>query len=851
MTPFLTIAIALLATAHADPGTVLPVVPQVAPGRIAPLPDNPLAVAKQRAREADYAGARAILEPYLVSKESWKERTATRLLLGQVYMELGLYNLASGQFYRVRKGEGGDAKVAAWYEALTDLKRGRYRSTIKECTAYIEKYPTGHRTSECSVLIGDALAAQGKLKDAEKAYEDYLEKPAHRKQMREEEMALRVALATAKWRPEKAIPLLQELALRHRFAATGAGAVGGLQSLQEQGYEQAVIPTDDQSRMDLANSTRRAGWADRAWAMFEALTEDEDPKIQEWVEKSRDRFARSTRHPIPRTLATIQEYQADGGANGQRAWTIFEGWRKAGRWKKAAKWGRIGLEKHADRWPWRGRKDDVAQAIMLSGDWAEATKAWDAALKARHGSVANARFYRSLTAYLSGDLERADAGFSTLAKQRTKWTAAAQYWRVRTREAGGRTDTLSDRTAIISGDPTGWYRLLLQQEAPTGKGWVVRDGSWKGPAIPTLPEIEGPDAYPGVQVGLWPTETPILQTETGSRRGLATPIREVEFSKLKWPFTSDIRAHLSPREKPLPVISNDIPDGYQASGHHQPEKAMKLLREIGEEHQDIWPDLLDAYHLAEAGLYSESGPIVRAAYAEFRAPNKVWSAHRREKIKAVKFTKEQWAEAARAARDHHYAVKHVWGSDVTEDIEEFGRLQFPVAYAQELWPHCQKWNIDPFLMLAIMRQESIYNPDALSHTGAIGLMQFIKGTGAKVSAMLEEPFFSPHSLYNPSVNLRYAVYYFRLLNDRFGGNFPIAVASYNGGPHHMSRAHRATFGALPLDAFVEMIPREEPRDYVKKVIGFYQRYVELYGPEGASVVLPERLSFDDPEVVNF
>ena len=150
-----------------------------------------------------------------------------------------------------------------------------------------------------------------------------------------------------------------------------------------------------------------------------------------------------------------------------------------------------------------------------------------------------------------------------------------------------------------------------------------------------------------------------------------------------------------------------------------------------------------------------------------------------------------------------------------------------------------------------MRQESIYNPDALSHTGAIGLMQFIKGTGAKVSALLEEPFFSPHGLYDPSVNLRYAVYYIRLLNDRFGGNFPIAVASYNGGPHHMSRAHRNTFGQLPLDAFVEMIPREEPRDYVKKVVGFYQRYVELYGPVGARVMLPERLTHDDPKVVNF
>ena len=107
------------------------------------------------------------------------------------------------------------------------------------------------------------------------------------------------------------------------------------------------------------------------------------------------------------------------------------------------------------------------------------------------------------------------------------------------------------------------------------------------------------------------------------------------------------------------------------------------------------------------------------------------------------------------------------------------------------------------------------------------------------------------TLYNPSVNLRYAVHYMSLLNERFNGNFAMAVASYNGGPHHMSRAHRQTLGSLDFDAFVEMIPRKEPRDYVKKVVGYYQKYVDLYGPHGATVVLPTRLNADSPEVVNF
>jgi soluble lytic murein transglycosylase len=179
------------------------------------------------------------------------------------------------------------------------------------------------------------------------------------------------------------------------------------------------------------------------------------------------------------------------------------------------------------------------------------------------------------------------------------------------------------------------------------------------------------------------------------------------------------------------------------------------------------------------------------------------------------------------------------------------KLQYPVAYARELWAHCERWNMDPYLVLSVMRKESAYGASAISRTGAIGLMQFLKSTGAKVSALLEEPLYSPRKLLDPQVNLRYSVYYLKVLRDRFGGNFPIGVGSYNGGPHHMSRLHRAQLGELPMDAFVEMIDRREPRDYTKKVMGTYQLYVTLYGPPGAKVVLPERLTQDDSSVVDF
>ena len=126
---------------------------------------------------------------------------------------------------------------------------------------------------------------------------------------------------------------------------------------------------------------------------------------------------------------------------------------------------------------------------MLSGDWEAATTAWDSALKARHGPKRMALFYRSLTAHLAGDHERADAGFTTLINWGGRDEMAARYWRIRAREAAGKTNTMADRTRIASTAKAGWYQLLLQPPQPQGEGWVVRDGRWGGQ--PTVSLLNG------------------------------------------------------------------------------------------------------------------------------------------------------------------------------------------------------------------------------------------------------------------------------------------------------------------------------------------------------------------------
>ena len=95
--------------------------------------------------------------------------------------------------------------------------------------------------------------------------------------------------------------------------------------------------------------------------------------------------------------------------------------------------------------------------------------------------------------------------------------------------------------------------------------------------------------------------------------------------------------------------------------------------------------------------------------------------------------------------------------------------------------------IDPYLLLALMKQESGFQPDAISPAAARGLMQLMPGTARELSRRLKVPFRGSSTLYEPDVSIQLGSFYFKQMLDDFGGVPEKALAAYNGGASNVRR----------------------------------------------------------------
>ena len=162
-----------------------------------------------------------------------------------------------------------------------------------------------------------------------------------------------------------------------------------------------------------------------------------------------------------------------------------------------------------------------------------------------------------------------------------------------------------------------------------------------------------------------------------------------------------------------------------------------------------------------------------------------------------------------------------------ESIQRDPRFWYAL-YPLPYWDIVQKWsaarNLNPLLVMALIRQESRFEPDIRSVVGATGLMQLMPDTATWIADQLS---LSDFSLEDPEDNIRLGTWYFDYTHNRYQQNTLLALASYNAGPGNVSDWLQR-FDASDGDRFIETIPFPETYGYVKRVLENYWNYLQLY-----------------------
>jgi len=168
--------------------------------------------------------------------------------------------------------------------------------------------------------------------------------------------------------------------------------------------------------------------------------------------------------------------------------------------------------------------------------------------------------------------------------------------------------------------------------------------------------------------------------------------------------------------------------------------------------------------------------------------------------------------------------------------EEVRRALFPMPYYEPVYRFSIQRNLDPFLVLAIMRQESKFKRFARSPAFARGLMQLIPSTATRLASDVGLKGFSVEHLYLPEVNINLGTRYIQEIIQRFGRQLEVIAAGYNSGESNVQRWLDCTTTHEAFE-FFSNIDLPETKTYVMIVRGNYESYKRTYQKEDLAAML--------------
>ncbi len=257
-------------------------------------------------------------------------------------------------------------------------------------------------------------------------------------------------------------------------------------------------------------------------------------------------------------------------------------------------------------------------------------------------------------------------------------------------------------------------------------------------------------------------------------------------------------------------------------GTSAPAPALASVREVNDPHlTDALPEndphLIKARLLANAGLNEYIRPEIQLS-----STSASWGALAEAEIY------ESFGEDTRALQAMKHSGLPFFSLPVHEVPNVYWQLVFPRPYWSEIESNSRANELDPYLTASLIRQESEFNPNAVSKANAWGLMQLLPSTGKGLAKKRGDKHLTAMDLLNPSTNLALGTVDLRLSIEKYGGQVEYALAAYNAGD---TPVHQwiATNDYKDIPEWVESIPYTETREYVQSILPKREMYRTVYG----------------------
>jgi len=180
----------------------------------------------------------------------------------------------------------------------------------------------------------------------------------------------------------------------------------------------------------------------------------------------------------------------------------------------------------------------------------------------------------------------------------------------------------------------------------------------------------------------------------------------------------------------------------------------------------------------------------------------------------------------RALQTLKHAVPGYYSFQLSDLPRPFWEGLFPRPYWENLKRYSLENQLDPFLVASLIRQESEFDPLALSRANAMGLMQILPGVGQQLAKSEKIKGFNSSMLFDPNTNIQLGTRYFKDLLKRYDGHVEYALAAYNAGPDRVEDWRKSNY--RDIHEFVESIPFTETREYVEAIVRNQAVYQRLY-----------------------